>query len=84
MGQDSSEVAIQAKKLLSTLENNNVDGFFSGDMHFFARFSSPGNTVKITTIGAVTSERNFQGPRFAIVRVYSDNSWEVEDVEINL
>ena len=82
MGEDNAQVASQAKKLMSVLEEKKVDGFFSGDLHFFAQFNSPGNVVKMTTIGAVSSERNFQGPRFAIVKVFSDNSWEVEDVEI--
>ena len=36
----------------------------------------------MTTIGAVASERNFQGPRFGILTVYGDYSWEVENVEI--
>jgi predicted phosphodiesterase len=81
MGEDSVAVADQAKRLIKLVEENKVDGFFSGDLHFFARFNSP-NGVKITTIGAVSAARNFQGPRFAIVTVYNDYSWEVEDVEI--
>lgn len=82
MGENSPEVAKQAKELLSVLENNIVDGFFSGDLHFFARFNSPNDTVKMTTVGAVNAARNFQGPRFAIVTVYDDYSWEVGDIEI--
>ncbi|MEK7581385.1 MAG: metallophosphoesterase [Patescibacteria group bacterium] len=97
MGEETQSVAAQAKEYLKLLEGSKVDGFFSGDLHFFAEFSSyasdggfGGSTsggksndgVKISTIGAVGSERNFQGPRFAVVKVYSDYSWEVEDVEI--
>ena len=86
MGEDSAAVARQAKEFLELLEKNRVDGFFAGDMHFFARFSatggSPKNSVKITTVGAVAQERNFQGPRFAVLKVYEDYSWEVEDLEI--
>ena len=82
MGEGNKEVASQANQLIELIEDNNVDGFFSGDLHFFARFNSPSGAVKMTTIGAVNSARNFQGPRFAIVTVYSDYSWEVEDVEI--
>jgi predicted phosphodiesterase len=81
MGSESENVARQAKDYLDLLETSKVDGFFSGDLHFFARFNSP-NGVKITTIGAVGAERNFQGPRFAIVSVFEDYSWEIEDVEI--
>src|SRR3989344_2465455 len=82
MGEDSTEVAKQAKEFLSILENNYVDGFFSGDLHFFAQFNSPTGAVKMTTVGAVDSARNFQGPRFAVVTIYSDYSWEVSDIEI--
>ncbi|MEX2028012.1 MAG: metallophosphoesterase [Candidatus Curtissbacteria bacterium] len=59
-----------------------VDGFFSGDLHFFAKFKSPDASVKITTIGAVDADRNFQGPRFGVLTIFDDYSWEVEDVEI--
>lgn len=83
MGEDSPAVAKQAEELLTLLENNKVDGFFSGDIHFFSQFHSPSGSVKITTIGAVARGRNFQGPRFAILKVYSDYSWEVEDIPIN-
>lgn len=82
MGENSQEVASQANQLIKLIEEKKVDGFFSGDLHFFAKYQSPQQSVKITTIGAVAAERNFQGPRFAILTVYDDYSWEVEDVEI--
>lgn len=82
MGEQTARVRKQANEFMNLMEGKNVDGFFSGDLHFFARFNSPKGNVKMTTIGAVNSERNFQGPRFAIVTVYSDYSWSVDDVEI--
>lgn len=82
MGEGNEEVARQARNLMNLLEENKIDGFFAGDMHFFAKYNSPGGSVKITTIGAAASERNFQGPRFGILTVWEDYSWEVEDVEI--
>ena len=127
MGEDSAEVARQARNLIDLLEDTHpchsresgnqilnrvfdytqtvpdrersrtveddrnqvdydkcpaVDGFFSGDLHFFAKYQSPNKSVKITTIGAIASDRNFQGPRFAILTVWDDYSWEVEDIEI--
>lgn len=91
MGEDNPEVADQAQSFLALLEKGKVDGFFSGDLHFFAQFSSRGRSasggkspkgVRITTIGAVDAERNSQGPRFSTVTVYSDYSWEVNDIEI--
>jgi predicted phosphodiesterase len=82
MGNENKQVAKQAEEYLNLLENRKVDGFFSGDLHFFAEYKSPNNTVKITTVGAIDSERNFQGPRFAMVKVYSDYSWDTQDLEI--
>src|SRR3989344_868355 len=82
MGKNNAEVSRQARKLMDLLEEKKIDGFFFGDLHFFAQFNSSANIVKMTTIGAVASEKNFQGPRFAVVTVYSDYSWQVEDIEI--
>ena len=82
MGENSQTVAEQASRLVELMETSSVDGFFSGDLHFFAQFNSPSGNVKMTTIGAVNSARNFQGPRFAVVTVFDDYSWEVEDIEI--
>ena len=82
MGQDAQNVKAQAENLLAILEEGQISGFFSGDMHFFAQFKTPKQAVRITTIGAVASQKNFQGPRFGIVTVYDDYSWKAEDVEI--
>lgn len=94
MGREDEKVAKQAKEFMELLEGKRdptslakgelrgASGFFSGDMHFFAKFNSPDSSVRITTIGAASSKRNFQGPRYAILTVYEDNTWEVEDVEI--
>ena len=82
MGSDSEEVSRQARKLIELLEEKKVGGFFSGDLHFFAQFKSPSGLVKMTTVGAAAKERNFQGPRFAILTVFDDYSFDVEDIEI--
>ena len=82
MGQNARNVKAQAENLLAILEEGQISGFFSGDLHFFARFKTPKQAVKITTIGAVASQKNFQGPRFAQITVYDDYSWKAEDVEI--
>ncbi|MDO8486671.1 MAG: metallophosphoesterase [Candidatus Curtissbacteria bacterium] len=82
MGEDSPEVARQAQTFLDLLQAKKVDGFFSGDLHFFAKFKSPDASVKITTIGAIVADRNFQGSRFGVLTIFDDWTWEVEDVEI--
>lgn len=82
MGEGSETITKQAQDFMALMEEKKVDGFFSGDLHFFAEFKSPTQTVKITTIGAVDADRNFQGPRFTEVTVWDDYTWEVNDVEI--
>lgn len=82
MGEETSAVAEQAKEFMDLMEKGKVDGFFSGDLHFFAKFNSADGSVRMTTIGAVTREPNPQGPRFGVLTIYEDYSWEVADVEI--
>lgn len=82
MGEHSEQVKSQANRLIELIEEKQIDGFFSGDLHFFAKFNSPSGSVKMTTIGAVTRAPNPQGPRFGVLTVYEDYSWEVEDIEI--
>ncbi|MBI4037797.1 metallophosphoesterase family protein [Candidatus Curtissbacteria bacterium] len=82
MGELNAQVARQAKELLKLMTKAKVDGFFAGDLHFFGQYKSEDGKLKMTTVGAVTDDKNFQGPRFASVTVYDDYTWEVEDIEI--
>lgn len=82
MGSEREAVAKQAQDYINLLEEKKVGGFFSGDIHFYAKFNSPNNVFKMNTIGSVNRERNFRGPSFAIIKVYDDYSWDSESVEI--
>lgn len=82
MGRVEPKLKDQADHLLSILQKAGVNEIFSADTHFFSRFIDPTTGVKITTVGAITADRNPQAPRFAIVDVYSDASYNVEEVEI--
>ncbi len=82
MGSENEAVAVQAKQFLYQLENARVNELFTGDLHHFARYSSPNEGVKITTIGAVDEEKNFQGPSFVIVKIFEDNTYEVENIQL--
>lgn len=83
MGRVESSLKGQAKSLIQKLKKGGVDQIFAGDIHFFSEYTEPETGLDMVTIGALTSERNTQAPRFAIGKVYSDGSVEVEDVEIN-
>ncbi len=82
MGSENEGVAVQAKQFLYQLENARVDELFTGDLHHFARYSSPNQGVKITTIGAIGEEKNFQGPSFVVVKVFENNTYEVENIQL--
>jgi len=82
MGNGNEEVTVQAKQLLYLVENSKVNEFFSGDLHHFARYSSPNDGVRITSVGALATEKNFQGPNFVMVKVFENYTYEVENIEI--
>lgn len=82
MGSENEEVEIQARQFLYQLENSKVNELFTGDLHHFARYSTPDGGVKITTIGALSLEKNFQGPSFAIVKVFNNYTYEVENITL--
>jgi len=91
MGSERESVAKQAQDYINLLEQKKIGGFFSGDIHFYAKFLSRGqsasggnsqNRIQMNTIGAVNRERNFQGASFAIVRVFDDYTWNSESIDI--
>lgn len=81
MGQDNPEVARQAKELMTQLKVANVGGIFAGDIHAPTQYQSP-DGLSMMTVGAVTTERNVSGPKFAMVDVYSDGGYNIRDLEI--
>lgn len=82
MGKVNSALKDEGKKIIHVLKDGGVKEVFSGDIHFFTRYTESETGLSMTTIGALTSQRNTQEPRFGLVTVYEDGSYEVEDVEI--
>lgn len=82
MGRLDKKVDDQRREILNLLNQNKVNEVFSGDIHFFSRYEDSQSRVKITTIGSVTTERNWQGPRFAVVSVFEDYTYDVKDESI--
>lgn len=82
MGRMEPKVKQQAKSLIYQLKAAGVKLVLSGDIHFFGEYSEPETNLSMVTLGAVTSERNPQAPRYGIVWVFDDGSVKVEDVEI--
>lgn len=82
MGKVTPRLKNQADHLLSLFKKNGVDEVFAADTHFFSRYKDPVNNLPITNIGALSSDRNPQSPRFALVDVYEDGGYNVLETEV--
>ena len=82
MGKVTPKLASQAEHLATTFKRANVDMVFSADTHFYSKFTEPKNELNMMTVGAVTSERNPQAPRFAMVEVLEDGNFNIVETEI--
>lgn len=82
MGKTEPKLKNQAEHLISIFEKAGVTEVFAGDTHVFSRYEEPKSALKMTTVGALTSVRNPQAPRFVLVDVYTDGSYNVQDIEI--
>lgn len=81
-GGNNLEVKKQAEEVISLLKGRGILATFAGDHHFSSNYTEPESNVKMYIVGAATRERNLQRPRFDMVTVYNDNSFEVEEVII--
>ncbi len=82
MGRVTPQLKLQAKTLTYELKAANVKKIFSGDIHYFSSYEEPETKLPMLTIGSLSTERNPQTPRFAIVSVYEDGLTKVEDIEL--
>lgn len=82
MGKVTPGLVNEAKKVTKMLKDGGVKEVFFGDIHYFTRYFDPETGLGMTTMGAIAAQRNTQNPRFGIVTVYEDGSYQVEDVEI--
>lgn len=82
MGKIDKELKEQAQSLIYRFKDSGVNKVFSGDVHYFSEYEEPITKLSMVTVGAVSSDRNPQAPRYAIVTVFEDGSTRVDDVEI--
>lgn len=82
MGKETPSLQQEAKELAKKLKEAGVKEVVAGDIHYFTRYKDPETGLQMTTLGAITSARNAQTPRFAIVSVREDSTYHIEDVEI--
>lgn len=79
MGRLSAKADEQRVILMGLFADAGVSEVISGDIHFFTRFTEPQTKLKMTTMGAVTDERNPQKPRFGLLTVYTDGTYDITD-----
>lgn len=82
MGKTDPNLKKQAKNLIFTLKSAGVKEVIAGDIHYFSYYEEPEIHMAMVTVGAVTSDRNVQSPRYAVGTIFDNGSLSVEDIEI--
>lgn len=65
MGEDSKTIAFQAEELVELFVENKVKEMFAGHLHYSTSYQI--NGLRTNIVGAITSSRNNQTPRFLLV-----------------
>ena len=82
MGKVTDGLRVEAQNVAMMLRDLGVAEAFFGEIHYFTRYTDPDSGLPMTTVGALTGERNAQSPRYVVVSVFDDGTYEVEDVEV--
>lgn len=82
MGKVNVKLKSQADELIALFSKHKVTEIYAGDVHFYSRFSEPAAGLKMTVVGSLSSSRNSQPPRYALVDVYEDGSYNIQDREV--
>jgi len=88
-GIQDAAVFSQNKELLDLVRSSNVRVIISGDLHQFTKYQDPvKKDLWYYSIGAVLKSQsleklNLQSPRFAVLIIKEDLSYEVKDVAID-
>lgn len=82
MGKSESGLKSQADDLINLFAKYHARAIFAGDTHFYSSYIEPRTTTPMYSIGAVTSNRNPQAPRFVLVDVFDSGDYSVADTEI--
>ncbi len=80
--QASPAIQSQAEALRKLFKETGVVGVFAGDIHSFTQYQDPESDIRMVTVGAISQDRNTKAPRFVLIDVYTDGSYNVEDMEI--
>lgn len=82
-GQLTQNVYDQGQYLLEIIRKSDVKAVIAGDQHFSNNNPDPVDSgLQHFVVGALVDERNLQSPRYSEFRVFTDGSFEIEDVLI--
>jgi hypothetical protein len=86
-GKTDESVRAQALELLKMIRDSKVKAIISGDLHMSSQNRDPEEPrLMHVVIGAITSERNLQTPRFALFKHLKNGTgtsdYVIEDVLI--
>lgn len=82
-GEADEEVKAQADSVLESIRKSQVKAIIAADHHMSGKAVDPINSSLFHhTIGALTAEKNFQKQKFAILKVYKDKTYTLDDKEI--
>jgi hypothetical protein len=80
-GEESVDVRNQAKIMLSKIRKSEAKAIFGADQHMSSVNVDPeDNSLSHIVVGALASSRNLQTPRFTLLYVYEDGTYEIEEV----
>ena len=80
-GEVIAKVKEQAQEILNLIRQSKVKAIISGDQHSASINPDIQNpTLSHIVVGAITSDRNLQSPRFSVLKVYADGNYKIEDI----
>lgn len=71
MGEENPAVASEAAELVKLFVKNQVKEIFVGHLHFSSSYEL--DDLKTTIVGAVSSERNLQSPKFLTIKIQNSD-----------
>ena len=82
MGKVTPKLKDQATHIMSKLQRAGTAQVFSADTHMYSSYKEPTTSLNMVTTGAITSDRNPQTPRFLMVEVYEEGSYNISSEEV--
>lgn len=80
MGQYSGDVDVQRIELLKIIRNSNVKSVFAGDQHVYSESKDDvKDTLMHYVVGSLNRSRSVGNASYAILTIYNDNSYSVEN-----